>query len=502
MVPEDDPRPYQRLVRGGGGSGGGGGGGYTTMRGFDERKWQSPFPTIANQTCGLTEILLAIIAVMLGLVVIVILIGTYVFSSNSGTVYTVSKRLEVVENLARNVNDATQVMRRALGERSLDDPGLPMRDIGDGSGWKNWLEDRGTNNEALITNNAVQIIVRGVRTLVRISEQIESSKLMAAGARFVDHADQVLTGPEMTHIIQAVDTAVQHPQAQSVASQTMDLVAHVESAVLPVVDALAVEIRQRISELLEGGPDGYTAHQLTLMLHEMVDVTHKLGVGMRDFVVWYRTGGPADAIALMDQLVRTSRELLESPAASSLVHLLEGVDWSVTGNHMAESAHNVAAILRAINDAGTVDSGDRLIRAVAGLLEDPGTKKVLNLLPGIAANATALLARPNAQRLIEHGSALMGRVDAVLGEAETTRTVERTAEFLSTLRLLLGALIDGGMHLEVGLPGPGSGNGGGGYLERDSKQPQQQHEASLLDGVPRITNYEPERTRYNRGPPR
>jgi len=494
MVPEDDTRPYQRLGRGGGG------GRYTTMRGLGEEKWASPFPTIANQSCGLTEILLAIIAVMLGLVVIVILIGTYVFSSNSGTIYTVSQRLVVVENLARNVNDATQVMRRALGEHSLDEPDTPARNIGDDdTGWRNWLEDRGTDQEALITNNAAQTIVRGVRTLVRISEQIESSKLMAAGAKFVDHADQVLTGPEMTHIIQAVDTAVQHPQAQSVASQTMDLVAHVESAVLPVVDALAIEIRQRISELLEGGPNGYTSQQLKLMLHEMVDVTHKLGVGMRDFVVWYRTGGPADAIALMDQLVRTSRELLESPAASSLVRVLESIDWTVTGNHMAESAHNVAAILRAVNDAGTVDSGDRLIRAVASLLEDPGTKKVLNLLPGIAANATALLARPNAQRLIEHGSALMGRVNAVLDEAETTRTVERTAEFLSTLRLLLGALIDGGMHLEVGQPGSvNTGGGGNGYLERDPEQAhQQQHEASLLDGVPRITNYEPERTRYN-----
>lgn len=480
------------------------------------RYTSTPFPVIVGQKIGCTEILLFLIATLLAVIVIVILLAVFVISSHHGTVYSLTERLDVVERLARNVDDASQVMRRALGERSLDEPyesttnDKKTKQAKDGTGgWQAWLEDRGPDQEALITDNAVRTLVRGVRTFIRIAEQVENARLMEVAAGVGAHADQILTSPEMTHILQTVDSAVQHPQVQSVAQQTLDLAAHIESALLPVADALAVEIRQRILELFQGdGQDGaLSTQQLKAMVREMIDVTHKVGVGLRDLVVWYRTGGPADATALLNQLIHTSRELMESPATASLVKVLEGIDWTVTGDHMAESAHHVAAILKAVNNAGTVDSSDRLIRSVASLLEDPGTKRVLELLPGILANGTALLARPNAQRLIEHGSALMARVDAVLDEAEAARTVERTAEFLSTLRLLLGALIDGGMHLEVGQPDGSQA----GYLERgtsssspSSKSPsnpqknKQHNEPSLMNGLPRIVDYEPERQRHRR----
>lgn len=460
----------------------------------------NPFPIVVGQKVGCTQILLFLIAALLAVIVIVILLAVFVISSHHGTLYTLQERVEVVERLARNVDDASQVMRRALGEQSLDGSNTisGSRDKAKKKGgWTKWLEDRGPDEEALITDNAVRTLVRGVRTVIRIAEQIEQARLMETAAIFGTHADELLSGPEMSHILQAVDTAIQHPQAQSVASQTMDLVAHVESAILPVADALAIEIKQRITELLQGdgGEMTLTAHQLKAMVREMIDVTHKIGTGMRDLVVWYRTGGPADATALLNHLMHTSRELMESPATTSLVKVLEGIDWKVTGNHMAESAHNVAAILRSINDAGAVDSGDRLIRSVAALLEDPGVKKVMQLLPGIAANTTALLSRPNAQRLIEHGSALMARVDTVLDKAEAARTVERTAEFLSTFRLLLGALIDGGMHLEVGqLSNPEDGS----LKPQDDLERGQgpHHKPSLMDGIPRIVDYKPERQRH------
>jgi len=118
------------------------------------------------------------------------------------------------------------------------------------------------------------------------------------------------------------------------------------------------------------------------------------------------------------------------------------------------------------------------------------------------------LARPNAQRLIEHGSALMGRVDSVLGEAEASQTVQRTAEFLTTLRLVLGSLIEGGMHLEVGQPDGNNDNAlyydqdndDDTSLERGPPNTGKQHppQASLLKGLPRVVGYEPEQTRTRR----
>ena len=514
---------YQRLTNAGGGDGAvplpyyktpAAGQGYAA---YPRSRAQSPFPLLGKtpNTFSLLVILQFIQVAMLAVVVIVILIAVYGVSEHQGTVQNLVARAEVMENLARNVNDASQVMRRALGERSIDDPDHDHgrnknKKKGDNSGWKNWLQDRGPDEEAMITDNAVQAIVRGVRTIVRLLEQAEESRLMAVASRLGEHTDEILSGPETAHILQTVDAAIRHPQTKTVAASTMDLLAHVEGGLLPVVDALAVELKQRLAELTKGQDPVMTKLQFRAMVREMMDVTHKVGTGLRDFVVWYRQGGPADATALFGHMFHTARELIESPAATSLVKVLEGIDWKVTGGHLADSAHNAAAILRSVNDAGTVDAGDRLIRAVAGMLEDPGTKKVMALLPGIAANATALLARPNAQRLIEHGSALMGRVDTVLSEAEAARTVERTAEFLTTLRLLLGALVDGGMHLEVGQPGAGGqGSSDYGYygddggLERDqpSSTGQKPHQASLMDGVPRIVGYEPERSRVvHRGP--
>jgi hypothetical protein len=468
------------------------------------KRWRRPFSGAANFQIGCAEILQFIQVALLAVVVIVILIVVFEISSHRSTVYHLATRVESVENLARNVNDFSKVMRRAIGERGLDESEEENRDrnrdkSSSSGGWHDWLKDRGPEEEGLITDNAIQTIVRGVRAAIRLSEQMDRARLFEVVSQLGDHVDQIITGPETVHILQAVDATVTHPQAQNVAAQTLDFVAHLEGGLLPVMDALVVELRQQLAALSASDPEHpfLSREQLRAMLKEIGDVTHKVGTGMRDLVVWYRSGGPAEASALAAQLVHTTKELLESPAAASLVQVMEGIDWHVTGQHMADVGHNAAAILRAINQAGTVQSGDHLIRAFAGILDDPGTKRVMALMPGILANATALLAKPNAQRLIEHGSALMARVDSVLDEAETARTVEKTADFLTTLRNLLGILIEGGMHLKIGDPDTDD-VGQHSYLERSSEPGRETKPlpsrpvSTLLHGLPRVVDYEPD----------
>jgi len=423
---------------------------------YPMRPPEKPFPWMDKQHSMYIIILLFILTALVAVLVIVILILAYAVSANHGTVYALVSRMAVVENLARNVNDASQVMRRALGERDLnqqdpnddDDPNKKKKK----SGWTNWLEDRGPDEEAMITDNAVRTLVQGFRSLVRLLRQSEESEVMVMATRLGTHVDEIITGPQTANILRTADEIIRHPQAKKIAIQTMDIVDHVETAVLPIIDVVAEEVRRRLIELMESGDSGMTREEFRKLIQEWIDVTHKMGTGMRDFVVWYRSGGPQEAVTLVRHATHTALELSESPAAKSLVTVLKHIDWKETGDHLAASSHNLAAILQAVNDAGTVDSSDRLIRAVAGFLENPNTIKVMEVLPGIAANATALLAQNNTQTFITHTSALMARTDAVLEEAEASRTVERAADFLSSMRLLLNALVIGGMHLEVGQP--------------------------------------------------
>ena len=461
-------------------------------------------PLLGSRKIEYNTIILFFIAVGQAILVSIFLIALFTFSSNHGEFASLVQRIETVENLARNVDDGAQVLRRALGHRSLDEPEEDPHTPSPFRGSKatqerlhRWLEARDPAEEALITDKAADALARGIRTVVRITKQVESSGVIPAAARLFGAAEAVLAGPDAHRLLHAAAAATEDPQAVGVYHQALDVLAHVQAMALPLIEALSSEVRQQVQALqADGGELG--AERFQAMIRELGDVSHKVGTGLRDLVVWYREGGPSDAAVLVGDMVRTARELIESPAADSLVHVLEGIDWKSTGHQLADASHHGAAILRAVNEAGTVDAGDHLIRAIAALLENPGTQRAVALLPAIASNATALLAQPNAQRLITEGSALMGRVEGVLGTAEASHAVERSAEFLGTFRLLLGALIDGGLHMELGQP------------ERDAyASPAPADPPGARDAPPaadllrplRVTGVEPEKTRLRAARP-
>lgn len=462
-------------------------------------------PLLGSRKIKYTDILLFIVATLQAILVAVVLIVMFTISSHHGELNSLVQRVETVENLARNVDDGAQVLRRALGHRGLDepeeDPDAPSPFRGSHGGAKaklhRWLEARDPAEEALITDKAADALARGIRTVVRIAKQVEASGVIPATARLFGAAEGLLGAPDAHRLLHAAAAATEDPQAVGVYHQALDVLAHVQAMALPLIEALSAEVREQLQALqADGGELG--AARFQAMIRELGDVSHKVGTGLRDLVVWYREGGPSDAAVLVGDMVRTARELIESPAADSLVHVLEGIDWKSTGHQLADASHHGAAILRAVNEAGTVDAGDHLIRAVAAVLENPGTQRAVALLPAIASNATALLAQPNAQRLITEGSALMGRVEGVLGTAEASHAVERSAEFLGTFRLLLGALIDGGLHMELGQP------------ERDAYAPPAPadppgprgapHAADLLRPL-HVTGVEPEKTRLRAARP-
>lgn len=464
-------------------------------------------PLLGSRKIKYTDILLFIIATMQAILVAVVLIAMFTISSHHGELHSLVQKVRTVESLARNVDDASQVLRRALGQHSIDEPEddpttkNPLRGAG-GAKMHRWLEERGPAEEALITDKAADALARGIRTVVRIAKQVESSEIVPAAAGMFDAAEAVLSGPDAHHIIHALSSTVQDPQAVGVYHQSLDVLSHVQEMVLPLVGALSAEVRQQLQALqADGGELG--AARFQEMIREIGDVSHKLGTGLRDLVVWYREGGPSDAATLVGDMVRTARELIESPAADSLVRVLEGIDWRSTGDQLADASHHAAGILRTVNEAGTVDASDQLIRAVAGILINPGTQRVLELLPGIAANATALLAQPNAQRLITQGSVLMERVEGVLGTAESSHAVERSAEFMGTLRLLLGALIDGGLHMELGQPERDDGAPRGSGHTTSLPPPSRTGPAIPFRDLPtHVTDIAPEKTRLQNSPRR
>ena len=334
-----------------------------------------------------------------------------------------------------------------------------------------------------------------IRTILRLMDQMDTNKVFEVVARTVDHADKVISSPDTNLLLHAAAKAADNPMTQLVFTQGMDMMAHMQGVALPLIDAVAMELKEQLQALMESGDQAMTKANFQAMVRDLMRGISNVGSGLSQFVVWYRSGGPSDAAVLASELVATSRALIESPAAISLVEVLEHIDWKDTGASLKSAAHNGAAVLQAINQAGSIDATDRLVRALAGILEDPNTKKALALLPGIAANATALMAKPSAQALIKQTSRLMSRVDDVLGEAEEDRTVERAAEFLGTLRTVLGAMVNGGLHVELGQPGT-SNYVAQNVLQRDPKQSTTTAAAApIMAGMPRITGITPEHLR-------
>lgn len=463
----------------------------------DPEAFQSQ-PLFGSNRIKYGDILLFINTILLAVIVIVILLTVFVISSHHGEVQHLVGRMATVEELARNVNDATQVLRRALGTTDVPEDGdsgsQPLL-RGDKKGPSRWLRARKPDEEAAITDKAADAIVGAIRTVLRLMNQMDTNKVFEVVARTVDHADKVISSPDTNLLLHAAATAADNPMTRLVFTQSMDMLAHMQGVALPLIDAVAMELKEQLEALMQSGDQAMTKANFQAMVRDLMQGISNVGSGLSQFVMWYRQGGPSDAAVLASELVATSRALIESPAAISLVEVLEHIDWKDTGASLKSAAHNGAAVLQAINQAGSIDATDRLVRALASVLEDPNTKRALALLPAIAANATALMAKPNAQALIQQTSRLMSRVDDVLGEAEEARTVERAAEFLGTLRTVLGAMVNGGLHVELGQVGT-SGYMDQQVLQRDHpKQNVPVATAPIMGGMPRITSVTPEHLR-------
>ena len=467
-----------------------------------QQQQQDPQPLFGSRRIKYGDILMFINTILLAVIVIVILLAVFVISSHHGELSKLGLRMATVEELARNVNDATQVLRRALGTPDTPVDGdsgtqnlLRHHDDNKHKGPSRWLRERQPDEEAAITDKAADAIVGVIRTVLRLMDQMDTNKVFEVVARTVDHADKVISSPDTNLLLHAAAVAADNPMTQLVFTQGMDMIAHMQGVALPLVDAVAMELKDQLQALMESGDQALTKANFQAMIRDLMQGISNVGSGLSQFVLWYRTGGPSDAAILASELVATSRALIESPAAISLIEVLEHIDWSDTGASLKSAAHNGAAVLQAINQAGSIEATDRLVRALASVLEDPNTKKALALLPAIAANATALMAKPSAQALIEQSSRLMSRVDDVLGEAEQARTVERAAEFLGTLRSVLGALVLGGLHVELGQPGTSN------YVDQNvlQRDPTQSvagaATAPIMAGMPRITGVRPEHLR-------
>lgn len=394
-----------------------------------------------------SDILLFLIAVLLAFIAIVILLSIFVISSHHGAVSNLVSRAETIENLARNVNDASQILRRALG-----DPDGETGETGDqvwkslgggggkGSTWHQWIEARSPDQEAIITDNAAQQIANGIRSVVMLAKQMERSGLVQSLTAALKHTDAMLTRPELQDLIRVAAKMSHDRGVVEFVHKSVALATHFETVLLPLMETMAAEMKQASGD----------SREMAEAMRQMGTVAQELGEGARDVMRWYRSGGPSDAVALGSDLVRTSRELIESPAAESLVRVLEGIDWRDTGDALGAASRDMAAILADVRASGAVVNGDRMVRVLSGVLEDPGTKALLNSAPRIADNVTALLSRDNSQQLITHTSALIGRLEKMLAQAESARTVETSAEFLGVLKELMAGLINGGLHLELG----------------------------------------------------
>lgn len=419
------------------------------------------------------DVLLFFIAVLLAFISLVILIFLFEVSSHKGEVSSLVSRMEVMENLARNVNDASQVLRRALGDpypEAVSQHSLWGKDVNRGNGQDDdnddkrespmhrWLEPRSPDEEAIITDTAADEIVKGIRSAIGLITQVEESRIIESVSQVVQDADGVLTRPELKEILAFVVKLTMHDsQVQQFARKSMELAMHFESVLMPMMDTLSAEMRSW-KQHNGGGGDGpksieqeiIESQQMREQLRKFGTMAKEIGEGVHDLLAWYKRGGPADAVALGSDMIHTSKELMESPAAGSLVHVLESIDWRQASDSMADATRDVTAILGDIHDSGAVMSSDRALRSVSSLLEDPATRRLLDAAPGIANNMTALLTRPNSQQLIAHSGALIRRLERMLTQAENAGTVEKSSEFLSIMRELLGGLIHGGLHLELG----------------------------------------------------
>ena len=402
--------------------------------------------------------------VLIAFIALAILIFIFEVSSHKSEVTALVSRMETMETLGRNVNDGLQVFRRVFGDpypESVPQHSLWGKDVKEeGRSWsimRRWTEPKGPDDEALITYTAADEIVRGVRSALALITQIEKSRIVESVSKAVQDADGVLTRPELKELMAFVMKLTMHDsQVQEFARKSIELAMHFESVLMPLMDTLSAEIKA----WKHGGESGsgpksieqeiMESQQMREKLRQFGAMAKEVGEGIHDLMAWYRRGGPEDAVALGSDMIRTSKELIESPAATSLVRVLEGIDWRRTGDYVGDATRDITAILGDIHDSGAVMSSDRALRSISALLEDPATRKMLDAGPGIANNITGLLSRPNSQQLISRSGELIRRIESMLSQAEDAGTVEKSSEFLGIMRELLGGLVHGGLHLELG----------------------------------------------------
>ncbi len=414
------------------------------------------------------------------ILLIVLIIAGWLINNRAvivDTAYTVTTRMEPIEETLRNVNAIMRTLRSVYGDEAFrgnipvcgeppdsgggggpDDGSIDTLPSDGKGGIASWL--RSADQELWINEEMARSAVRMFKAVQGILSQTEESHTIEVVTGTVQHVDGIMTSPQIGSLIDAMSQVVQHPDANAFAAQTVAILSHLESAILPVLDVLAGEIRAEIERLMEAAEEDGAHDLFREWLLEVGDVVHKAATGFSDIVVWYRNGGPQNAVMLTNDLILVLRDLVESPAAASLVVVLESIDWKETGHELHQTAMDVKAIVRTVREANTVEAVDQLMRAVGRVLADPATSKAVALLPGVVANATALLAKNSSQHMIAEASLMFQRLEAVLGQAEIAHAVERSAAFMGALQRILWALVQGGLHVELGeLPNRVSGDG-------------------------------------------
>jgi hypothetical protein len=415
---------------------------------------------LGSRSIKLNIILLFFIAMFQAVIVLLFLMIIFWVSAHKAEIQNLMARAEVVSNLARNVNDATQVLRRVMGDAYIESVSQNILWSKDQTGGHapyakvhRWLEPRSEDEEALITDKAANEIVQGIHSAINLLRQVDESHIVGSLTKMIDDLDGVVMTPKLHEFLGfATRLMTKDAQVQTFARTSVELLTHFETVLLPMVSSLSEEMGRSEDGL---GPktleeEIWESQQMRARLREFGAIAKEIGEGLHDLMQWYRRGGPADAVALGADMIKTSRELIESPAAESLVRVLEGIDWRETGDYVSEAMRDVTAILGDIHDSGAVASSDEVFRAVSGVLNDPAMHRVLDVGPGIADQFAKILAQPNVQQMITHLSALIRRVERLVSEAEHSKTVERSSEFLSMLHRLLGGLVHGGLHLELG----------------------------------------------------
>jgi len=486
------------------------------------------------------------------ILVIVLVLVAWVLNNKAVVVQAysaLSARAVPFEQTARNVNDIMKALRTVYGDElfkgsipASEDPPPPDTDDGsiiisaqelrcrDARGTRQWYrmkcdelspKDGGARSsvqEGFVNVEIARTAVHMFKTFETIMSQVAKSKSVQVVTGAVKNADKMATSPQVVSLISTVSAAVQHPEAKTFAFQTVSILSHIEKVVLPIIDVLADEIRDEIEALMEDAEQGYAHALFRKYLLEWADIMHKVGVGLRNMVVWYQDGGPSDAASLLNDLVLMGKELVESPAAKSFVQVVEAIDWKETGQELRNTARDITAIVSEVRQANSVEAVDGLVRSLGRLLKDPSTTRAIAMLPGVVANITALAARNSSQTLVREGSRFLTQMGMVLAQAEVSHAVERSADFMGVLRTALGGLVDGGLHVELGqIDGTSSSSSSSSHADQyrhqsgGASQPHQQvsketgpleetvgnHAGNPRLVVPHYKGIEPESDRHN-----